>query len=84
MMEEIKIVDNNHIWYKGRQFVSLNRFIELKTNQLNEMEILEQEIDRLNKENESYRNLLGIGGQIVKWKHVKHAHTSLAPNLSVT
>lgn len=42
----------------GKQYISLNRFIELKTNQLNEMEILEDEIDRLNKENEAYKILL--------------------------
>lgn len=57
-MKELRVHDENHIWYKGKQFVSLNRFIELKTNQLNEMELLEDEIDRLNKENEAYKVLL--------------------------
>ena len=51
MKKEIKEIDEKHIWYKGKQYISLDRFIELKTNQLNEMEILEDEIDRLNKIN---------------------------------
>lgn len=57
-MNEIEIQDENHIWYKGKQYVSLKRVIEIKTNELNEMEILEEEIDRLNKENEAYKVLL--------------------------
>lgn len=60
MENEVRVHDKDHIWYKGKQFVSLTRFIELKTNQLNEMEILEDEIDRLNNENKSYKTLLKI------------------------
>lgn len=57
-MEEIIVHDSNHIWYKGVQYISLKRFIELKRNELNEMEKLEDEIIRLKRENEAYKILL--------------------------
>ena len=53
----IRVADEKHIWYEGRQYIRLDRFIELKTNQLNEMEILNDEIERLNEENNALKVL---------------------------
>lgn len=60
----VKEHDENHIWYRGKQFISLKRFNELKTDQLNEMKILENEIDRLREENNAYKVLINNKEQI--------------------
>lgn len=58
VIKEVGISDEDHIWIDGKQFISLRRFIDLRTDQLNEMDILSDEIDRLYRENEAYKNLL--------------------------
>lgn len=57
-MEVIKIIDEEHIYYKGKQFISLNRFTELKNDQNKEMSILNDTIKTLVEENNAYKVLL--------------------------
>ena len=56
--KKIEIYDNDHIYMDGKQYISLQRFSKLKTDQLNEIDILEAEIERLQKENEAYKVIL--------------------------
>ena len=57
-MEEINVIDNDHIYYKGQQFVSLQRFYELKNSELQEMKLLNKRIEELTEENKSFETLL--------------------------
>ena len=45
----------------GKQYISLNRFINLKTNQLDEMKNLIKEIERLTELNKAYKLILNKG-----------------------
>lgn len=59
--EEHKIteyVDVDHVFVDGRQFISLERFISVKSEQYEELTILNDEVRRLQKENDAYRTLL--------------------------
>lgn len=62
--EKVRETDEQHIWYKGKQFIRLDRFLELKTDLSSEMDILGDEIDRLNEENEALKTLLKNKGGI--------------------
>lgn len=57
-MEEIKVVDEDHIYYNGKQFVSLHRFYELKNNELQEMKMLNERISELTEQNRAFETLL--------------------------
>ena len=56
--EELRAVDENHLWYKGKQFISLGRFLEVKRENIKEIELLNDEVSNLKKENEAYECLL--------------------------
>lgn len=53
-----RIADEHHIWIKGRQFVSLERFIELTSKTNDEMKKLADEVKKLTIENDALRVLL--------------------------
>ena len=57
-MEKIRVIDDNHIYYEGRQFVSLQRFYELKNSELQEMKLLNERVEELTEENKSFETLL--------------------------
>lgn len=48
----------NHVWIDSKQFISLERFIELKNDTLVELKLLQEEVSRLRGENEAYKVLL--------------------------
>ena len=56
--EEINIADDNHIWFRGKQYISLSRFNELKKAEVEEIDLLNQKVDELTEENEAYRKIL--------------------------
>lgn len=51
-------VDVDHVFIDGRQFISVERFIAVKSDQNKELTILNDEVRRLQKENDAYRTLL--------------------------
>ena len=51
-------VDFDHVFIDGRQFISVERFIAVKSDQNKELTILNDEVRRLQKENDAYRTLL--------------------------
>lgn len=57
-MSEIRIIDEDHLWYKGMQYISLKRFAKFKNDQIDEMSLLNKEVENLTKENEAYKTLL--------------------------
>lgn len=50
--------DGEHLWIGGKQFVSLNRFLEVKKDQNKETKLLQEEVERLTKENDALKVLL--------------------------
>ena len=59
--EEHKItnyVDVDHVFIDGRQFISLECFLTVKSEHNKELYILNDEVRRLQKENDDYRTLL--------------------------
>lgn len=51
-------VDVDHVFIDGRQFISFERFTAVKSDQYKELTILNDEVRRLQKENDAYRTLL--------------------------
>lgn len=51
-------VDVDHIFIDGRQFISVERFTAVKSDQFKELTILNDEVRRLQNENDAYRTLL--------------------------
>ena len=51
-------VDVDHAFIDGRQFISIERFIAVKSDQYKELTILNDEVRRLKNENDAYRTLL--------------------------
>lgn len=54
----VKYADKEHVWIGGEQFVSLNRFHELRSSTSLEMRHLMDEVAELTKENEALKVLL--------------------------
>jgi hypothetical protein len=54
----VEFYDADHVWIKGRQFVSLKRFAEMRQDNLIEMKLLINKIDELTAENEALRALV--------------------------
>ena len=50
--------DGEHLWIGSKQFVSLNRFLEVKKDQNKETKLLQEEVERLTKENDALKVLL--------------------------
>lgn len=59
-MEEpkLKIVDKDHLYYGGVQYISLQRLLELEDDKHKEIKILQDDVSRLEEENEAYKILL--------------------------
>lgn len=54
----ISVKDEDHIWFNGKQFVSLHRFIEMKNSELKELMILQDKVLELQDQVEAYKVLL--------------------------
>lgn len=53
--------DKSHAWINGtHQYVSLERFLQVQRDLNKETTLLRKEVERLSKENESYRTLLRV------------------------
>lgn len=50
--------DGEHLWIKGKQFVSLERFAEVKKCGAKELQLSEQKVKELTEENEALKVLL--------------------------
>lgn len=50
--------DGEHLWIKGKQFVSLERFAEVKKCGAEELRLSEQKVKELTEENEALKVLL--------------------------
>ena len=51
-------LDDDHVFIDGRQFISLKRVNAIRADLESEMEVLNDEVYRLEKENDAYRVLL--------------------------
>ena len=58
-MKEVRIVDEDHVWIDGEQFISLRRLNKLRCDTNAELENYEKEIKRLTDQNNAYKILLG-------------------------
>ena len=58
-MKEVRIVDEDHVWIDGEQFISLQRLNKLRYDTNAELENYEKEIKRLTDQNNAYKILLG-------------------------
>ena len=59
-MAEYKIdfLDNDHVWIDGKQYISLKRFFENRSEIALEYITILEEADRLSKENKHLKELL--------------------------
>lgn len=56
--DELQVADKDHIWYNGRQYISLQRLNEIENKQLQEMKMLTEKVEELTEENKSFECLL--------------------------
>lgn len=56
----IEIVDENHIWVEGHQFISLNRFCENRKEVADEMLLLNNKVKELTEKVEAIKVLVKI------------------------
>lgn len=56
----IEIVDKDHIWVDGNQFISLNRFYENKKEVADEMLLLNNKVKELTEKVEALKVLVKI------------------------
>ena len=56
--DELQVVDKDHIWYNGKQYISLQRLNEIENRQLQEMKLLTEKVEKLTEENKSFECLL--------------------------
>lgn len=62
-MRRVMFADKDHVWVDGnKQFISLNRFLKLKGDMLQERKLLMERIYILTEENNSLWNLLNSKG----------------------
>ena len=62
-MRKVMFSDEDHVWIDGnKQFISLNRFLNLKSDMIQEYRLLTDRIEQLFKENEAMRVLLNSKG----------------------
>ena len=60
-MRKVMFSDEDHVWINGnKQFISLNRFLNLRDVMDKECRLLMDKIDQLSKENEAMRVLLNV------------------------
>ncbi len=55
---EVEIIDKDHIYVEGKQYVSLSRMSKIKSEQMEEMNMLSVKVEELTQENNAYRILL--------------------------
>lgn len=56
----IEIYDKDHIWFEHRQFVSLERFMEVKKEMIDEAKCLMDKVKKLEEQNKALKTLLGV------------------------
>lgn len=56
---EVSFTDDDHVWVKGKQYVSLKRMFEIKEHDLKELKNMEELTERLLLENQALRTLIG-------------------------
>lgn len=56
--DELQVVDKDHIWYNGKQYISLQRLNEIENRQLQETKLLTEKVEKLTEENKSFECLL--------------------------
>ena len=58
--KEVYFADEKHIWIDGRQYIRLDRFLEVKNDAAVEGKILYDKCVELHEENQSLKKLLKI------------------------
>ena len=62
MSNEVKLTvrfsDDHHAWFGGHQWISLYRFLEVKSDTMKEMKLLQERVLELEQENTHLRGLL--------------------------
>ena len=68
--KQLEIVDDNHLWFGGRQYISLERTSEIKKSMIEELRLSNDKVIELTKEIEAYRVLLkgALGMDVVREK----------------
>lgn len=56
----VEIVDEDHVWVDGKQFISLNRFYENKKEVADEMLLLNNKVKELTEKVEALKVLVKI------------------------
>ena len=57
-MNELKILDDDHIIYKRVQYISLKRFAENRSEIAQELKAMTEQVEELVEENDSLKKLL--------------------------
>ena len=78
---KVNFADEDHIWIDGNQFISLNRFLNVKKDSSKELRLLNEKNIELTKENEAMKVLLknqlnnvGYKNEIMKFaKYLKNS-----------
>lgn len=56
----VEIYDDDHIWVKNRQYVSLERFLIAKKEMVDEVEALNDKLAKLRETTKALGTLLGV------------------------
>lgn len=57
---EVEKVDEDHVWIDGKQFISLNRFLQLTRAAVVEMDHFKNKVQELTDKNEALETLLKL------------------------
>lgn len=57
---EVEKVDEDHVWIDGKQFISLNRFLQLTRATVVEIDHLKNKVQELTDNNEALETLLKL------------------------
>ena len=57
---EVEKVDEDHVWIDGKQFISLNRFLQLTRATVVEIDHLKNKVQELTDNNEALESLLKL------------------------
>ena len=56
--KQVRFADEDHVWISNKQYISLNRFFEAKSENIKELQKLNKKVEELAKENEALKILL--------------------------
>ena len=57
---EVRFSDDDHVWIDGKQFVSLNRLLEVKNSEIKEMRLMNERVKELTAKNRVLMMMLKI------------------------